>query len=418
MRYPTPQSGPNFNFQTSNGSTKLIIFFSGAGLPDGSFNYWKLGARFDTHRLFVNDSQNRWYQSGIPGLGASVDETVSTIRRWVKKLGVTEIYTIGPSMGAFGAVLYGGKLGARVLAFGPETIIGLEGSRSARLMRKDTKVVYPDLHEVIANSTQPIFILVGEKDPVDLYCLSKASVFPNCQPRTVTDLGHDTGRPMHARNQLVPMINRFISNQDIRPLAKEGNALAHPGFAEAYYDLNVHMKAHRFVEAIQSGRLALAAYKRSDQAFYITAKAFLSLEHATRALPLVERALKLAPNIIGYRFLMARSLAKLGEYDRAIAIYDAILVDRPDFANAFYQLATVYLTQGKMSQALATIGRAIELQPDTPLFIELLKRIKAQPAGKAEERTAPQAPKAAPASIQVEFQQQAPVPETARARRA
>ena len=376
MTYPTAHSGPAFNFQIAEGSTKLVIFFSGAGPKDGTFNFWKLGNKLDAHRLFVNDGRNHWYQSGVPGLGESIDESLFSIRLWVRKLGVKEIYTIGQSMGAHGAILYGAKLGARVLAFGAETILNLEASNSARLLGKDAPIVYPDLRDLMAGARRPIFGFAGERDPIDLYCMSKVNGLPNYYPRTIADIGHDMARRLHGRKRLEPFMNRLLANQRPMRTHQDGTALDRPGFADALYDLHRHVTAARYEEAVEAGRTALALHDRADHAFYLTAGALIALRSPAEALPLLESALAIAPEHIDYRFKMADCLARLGDRDRAIAMHEEIIAVQPDFADSFHELGRLHFARGDYFQALEASSRATGLKPNVTRFAHLRGRIE------------------------------------------
>ena len=306
MNYPTALRGPSFNFQIARGSSKLVLFFSGIGARDGSFQYWRVGRSLGTHCLFLNDGRKHWYQSGVAGLGDSIEATVATIQSWARELGADEIYAFGQSMGAHGAVLYGSRLGARVLAFCAETILGLEASRSSRMLNGDAEIKYPDLQHVMARAEMPIFTFAGERDPVDLYCMSKAQGLPNFHPRTILHLGHDVAAPLHKEKRLIPLVKMFVANQEIPAMADEGSALTHPGFAEAFYDLYRHSRAGRNQQAAVAGKLSISFYRNSDDAFFLTAKALFALKQPAKALGLLENALAIAPRNVEYRFLIGQ----------------------------------------------------------------------------------------------------------------
>lgn len=76
------------------------------------------GQRFN--RILVRDTANLWYQHGVTGLGQDVDSTAASLRRIIGELGPPSVGTIGQSMGAYAAILFGTLLEVdRVLAFGP-----------------------------------------------------------------------------------------------------------------------------------------------------------------------------------------------------------------------------------------------------------------------------------------------------------
>ena len=143
MNYPTALGGPSFNFHIARGSNKLVLLFSGVGARDGKFQYWRVGKALGTHCLFLNDGRKHWYQSGVPQLGDSIDATIDNIRTMGPRTGRRRNLHHRPEHGGHGAILYGSRLGARVLAFGAETILRLEGSRSGRLLNDDATIDLP-----------------------------------------------------------------------------------------------------------------------------------------------------------------------------------------------------------------------------------------------------------------------------------
>ncbi|MFI0847383.1 tetratricopeptide repeat protein [Mesorhizobium sp. IMUNJ 23232] len=376
MNYPTALSGPSFNFQISEGSAKLVLYFSGTKMGGGRFNYWQIGNGIDTHRLFINNGRNHWYQQGVPGLGDSVDDTVETIRLWAQKLGVKEFYAVGQSMGAFGAILHGAKLGARVLAFNAETVLHLEAGRSIRMMQDKPFVAHPDLNSVIAEARLPIFALAGERDPVDIYCLDRIERQRNFHPKSMFGVGHGLASHLHNRGRFVPMLARFIDNRPPPTTRAYGAALDSPGFPQVFYDQHRHFTAHRLEKAVEAGHTAASLYQRADHSFYLTASALMRLKNYAQALPFLERALELAPNFPDYRFLLAQYLTNAGDKDRAIQIHEGIIAIRPAHAPSYFEMGMIHLSRGDLSQALESARRATELKPENVKFAVLRQKIE------------------------------------------
>jgi hypothetical protein len=72
------------------------------------------------NRILVRDPANLWYQHGVPGLGHDPLEAASALHRLIVSIEPRSVITVGQSMGAYGAILFGALLGAdRALAFGP-----------------------------------------------------------------------------------------------------------------------------------------------------------------------------------------------------------------------------------------------------------------------------------------------------------
>ncbi|TFW15999.1 hypothetical protein [Duganella callida] len=72
------------------------------------------------NKILVRDSGNSWYHRRVDGLGAHPDETAASLRALIDAIRPAKVITIGQSMGAYAALMYGLLLEAdQVLAFGP-----------------------------------------------------------------------------------------------------------------------------------------------------------------------------------------------------------------------------------------------------------------------------------------------------------
>lgn len=60
------------------------------------------------------------------------------------------------------------------------------------------------------------------------------------------------------------------------------------------------------------------------------------------------------------RFALAQEHAKRGEADRALAYYEALVRDRPDYVGTYYHLGALYRSLGRDDDALATYRAGIE----------------------------------------------------------
>jgi pimeloyl-ACP methyl ester carboxylesterase len=79
------------------------------------------------NKVLVRDSGNAWYHRKIAGLGAHPDETAETLRALIAAIAPSKVITIGQSMGAYGALMYGLLLDVdSVIAFGPLSFLDIE----------------------------------------------------------------------------------------------------------------------------------------------------------------------------------------------------------------------------------------------------------------------------------------------------
>lgn len=82
------------------------------------------------NKILVRDSGNAWYHRRIAGLGNHVDETAQALRELVRRIAPSTITTLGQSMGAYAAVMYGLLLDAQqIIAFGPLSFLDVEQAR-------------------------------------------------------------------------------------------------------------------------------------------------------------------------------------------------------------------------------------------------------------------------------------------------
>lgn len=72
------------------------------------------------NKILVRDSGNAWYHRGIAGLGEHPDQTAASLRALIDAIQPAQVITLGQSMGAYAALMYGLLLEVRqVIAFGP-----------------------------------------------------------------------------------------------------------------------------------------------------------------------------------------------------------------------------------------------------------------------------------------------------------
>ncbi|MEG1115140.1 MAG: hypothetical protein RSE46_08935, partial [Janthinobacterium sp.] len=82
------------------------------------------------NKILVRDSGNAWYHRRIAGLGNHVDETALALRELVRRIAPSQTTTLGQSMGAYAAVMYGLLLDAQqIVAFGPLSFLDVEQAR-------------------------------------------------------------------------------------------------------------------------------------------------------------------------------------------------------------------------------------------------------------------------------------------------
>ncbi|MFA9218193.1 MAG: hypothetical protein ACEQSK_13975, partial [Sphingomonadaceae bacterium] len=101
-----------------------------------AFDFWGRLKRLEQisgrhiNKILVRDSGNDWYQRQIAGLGQHPDETAAALGAMVRAIAPSKVITIGQSMGAYAAIMYGLLLDAQqIIAFGPLSFLDVEQAR-------------------------------------------------------------------------------------------------------------------------------------------------------------------------------------------------------------------------------------------------------------------------------------------------
>jgi len=76
-----------------------------------------------------------------------------------------------------------------------------------------------------------------------------------------------------------------------------------------------------------------------------------------------------------------------GELDAAVAAFERLIAESPDFGMAHQALSEIYARRGDIERAIASIRRAIELEPGESLYHTSLSRFL-QRLGKIAEAEA------------------------------
>ena len=83
------------------------------------------------NRILIRDPLNAWYHRGIPGLGRTVDDSAIKLKGLMQKISPSQVTTIGQSMGAYAAIMFGQLLGVdQILAFGPLSFLNVQHAKT------------------------------------------------------------------------------------------------------------------------------------------------------------------------------------------------------------------------------------------------------------------------------------------------
>ncbi|MDQ0857209.1 tetratricopeptide repeat protein [Bacillus sp. V2I10] len=339
--------GLYYKISRYEGATQLAIVFSTVGVKPGYFTFFKTMESLPVHKIYLTDPNSEWFQSGILGLGSTIEETIERIKSVQEELGVTEIMTIGSSMGAFGAILFGALLNCRVLAFGARIELGIPGSQSYTLMNKGFQFKYKDLRPVVKESNCQILLYQGEADKNDILAAKQLYGYDNVECVTIRGVAHGTPVFLNNKFGITEVIRRFINKDPILEFKERGN----------------------LCECDNAVELLLDALDE------------ISNKNWTKAFGLLNSVQKMCPEsdvvyhklgIINYQFKEFEAAAK----NQSLAIQIS-----PHFANAHHQLGICQRKLGQYEESYQSHKNAYEIDPKLPsahyhagLSLEKLKR--------------------------------------------
>lgn len=301
-------SGPNFQLIPTEGSTTLVIFFSGTGKDEGRFDFWNVGRRVDANQLFVSDGRNFWYRAGVNGLGENLEQTIDTIKNYCQEAGITKIVTVGASMGGYGAVLFAALLGGSAIAFSFDSVLGLPTSPSQRLMAKDAPNVHHDLVPLVESTGTPVRVYVGEFYTIDLVGAQRMAHLPTVTIETLKGVDHATARFINETIGLTEIISAFAHERDVPPSKSAGDIFKRPQLVKYLYSAHLNHSRKNMARCIHYCLHALKYDPYSEPVRLLLGKAYLSEKRYPEALEQLCLVATMLPGIEEAVFYFANAL--------------------------------------------------------------------------------------------------------------
>jgi hypothetical protein len=192
----------------------LVVAFAGVRQKLGGIKseFYRSLERLDCAALFVRDLECRWYQYDPP----VVEELETQIRAAIDQTGAQRLVCIGNSMGGFGALLFGARLGAdAILSFAPQTAIEpavtnvLGDHRWREYQTRIPRFPFGDLAVCVAAKARPI-ICCGAEDRLDRAHAERLATAWPIEQIVVHSAGHDAAARLRDHGRLVPLIEQAI----------------------------------------------------------------------------------------------------------------------------------------------------------------------------------------------------------------
>lgn len=212
-----------------------VISFSSLNTKKGDFKPYKLLLNEKINIIFVNCDGNNYYQNGIEGISEDPKIVADQLVSAAREIGNGRVVTFGTSMGAYGAILHcilGNADGC--LAFGPPIDLKIPEGRSMKYIDPNIEIVYPDLTDLVSNSSMPIVVYASEHDELDLMAAKKIMHFINVEVMTVRGTNHPGIRTDLIKGWLSEFASKGVY---CREFDRKGNMLNDTASVQLNYEL-------------------------------------------------------------------------------------------------------------------------------------------------------------------------------------
>lgn len=301
----------------------VLIVFSARNTPKGKFTFSKRLGRIAASKIFINDYSNDWYQNGVPDIPDHkelVQFLKEKIKLYKKKGG--QVWILGSSMGAYGALKFGSALAAdRIVAFSPEVKLGMKFSKSA-----ENNVLYSDedidLSSVSYKKSADVIIISNDGDPVDYYSATKLkNGIENSKVYSLRNFKHNILGELTKTYNIDNLLYEMVSKGSSKGLwSLEKSKLYKDNTIEAFKEIN---------ENLVTGKEFNDSYIKTIEAF-----------------------IKDAPNWGYINYLYAMCLDKKGFYCAATKYYEACRELSPYLGRPIVRLAEIYFNRNDLDSVL------------------------------------------------------------------
>jgi hypothetical protein len=218
-------------------------FVNWDGTPD--FDFYGRSKKLENlagrpiNRILLRDFENAWYHRGVRGLGDSIDAVCDRLHDLIAKICPSQIVTVGQSMGAYAAILFGQLLEVdRILAFGPLSCLDAQ-----KCLEMDDRRWLPVMQTLQANPpAQSYFDLTATRSPtrnhpkleifygqkpdpetpgtinLDHFHAQRLAALPNCTLYPYPDSGHAIVQYLIEHRRLDPLLFNALFESDPSPV--------------------------------------------------------------------------------------------------------------------------------------------------------------------------------------------------------
>jgi tetratricopeptide (TPR) repeat protein len=186
------------------------------------------------------------------------------------------------------------------------------------------------------------------------------------------------------RSVLLERASMLLSGNHIKEAITTLNAAAaqYPDNADVWMRLgDAYRQDGQWRQAESAFRKGIAKRPESSEAQLALAEALVAQQRFADALPALKEAVRLNANLPETHYRLGECLLKLGDREGAIGAFTESIHVEPSFRNGYIGLGRVLKEAGRPLDAAAQFRRALEIDAQDPLTVELLKQAESAARG-------------------------------------
>jgi pimeloyl-ACP methyl ester carboxylesterase len=302
-------------------SDRLVIAFT-AHRMGPRFGFYAIAKTLGANVLFVRDARDCWYNTGVDGLGSTVEEIAASLAKVAEEVGAKRVVTLGSSMGGYAAILFGCLLNAeRCVAFAPQTLLqdGLPLTPP-----KGTVLQAPDLADLpLAAPGTQVEILVGGDSLPDLFHAGRMRG-ENVRTSVMPGQAHTIAEALAARHEMQAVVHAYVDGK------------THPSFWPP------------------------PEPKIMDQICAGVHGAFLG----DGGIAPLQELVRLQPYLASGHYFLGRALARKRRWAEAEAACAEAVQLKPEWYEPYRYGGEAVMRQGRLEEALFWLRWAVELRDE------------------------------------------------------
>jgi tetratricopeptide (TPR) repeat protein len=323
----------------------------------------------DCNRVLLRPAGKGWFHDGVPGLGTTIEEAATSLRRMIEALHPSQVVTFGASTGGYAAIVFGSLLQADlIVALSPELQLMQPGSRSAKDLTEPPRKFGDLLPHLQDRKPGSVWLVASEAEIIELHGAVRAAALPAVHAVALRNTPHLCTALLGDGESCLPVLEAAVAEEQMPPIADAGDLLNDRKAVDAAYEAHTLLIEKNAAEAERYA--TQAAERRPDWplAQHLRGRALSLLGRDTEAEVAAGQAAVLDPMQAPFQYHHGLALARLGRFAEAAVAQRAAIEHGHVGPWAHHHLGVALQRSGDFAGAEAAHRTATERSPKAPLF--------------------------------------------------